>query len=215
MSIVFLNTLDQIEVSITEAWDKLGGDDEIVHINRPELLERSREGIGLEELTELIGNVLISTTTDDLLVCTCSSLGQAAELWGMRNDVKVIRIDRAMMYTAVRAHEVVGLVYTTDSTIKPSKKLLTEEANRAGRFVKVELIDATNAWPFITTDKEQYLSITAECVKNHKGDAEGIILAQGSTSGVVDLLTDIGLPIYSSVEIGLGSVIELVKREVV
>lgn len=215
MSIIFLNTLEQIEQSITTAWEKLGVQESIEHINRPLLLEQSREGVELDELIELIAVELETVKSDDLVVCTCSSLGHATELWGQRNDVQVVRIDRAMMYKVVRTHDVVGLVYTTESTVRPSQKLLLEEANRAGRFVKVELVDATEAWEFIETDKDKYLSVVAEKMKSFDLEVEAFVLAQGSTSGVVDLLPQIQVPIYSSVEVGLRSVVELVNKEVV
>lgn len=127
----------------------------------------------------------------DIIVCTCSSLGGAAERIPL--PVPVLRLDRPMAEAAVALGGRIAVVATTESTLAPTRDLLLECAPDAD----VRLAPCLSAWVlFLAGDQDGYLRTVAAHVRTL--DADVIVLAQASLAPAAASLTDLGVPVLSS-----------------
>jgi Asp/Glu/hydantoin racemase len=138
----------------------------------------------------------------DVIICTCSTLGAAAESLSPVGGVPVIRVDRPMAEEAVAAGGRVALVAALASTSGPTRELLEEAA--AAASVQVQLVDAPcfEAWElFERGDVTGYLERVADHVRglgqgNH---VDVVVLAQASMAPVATMVaSEVDLPVLSS-----------------
>jgi hypothetical protein len=138
----------------------------------------------------------------DLIVCTCSTIGAAAEALsgkalpgGMPSGgVPVLRLDRPMAEAAVAAGDRIAVVATVESTMEPTLALLRETA---GRPVTLVPSPCYTAWRhFEAGDLAAYDEEIAAHVRAVAADADVFVLAQASMAGAAALLP--GIPVLSS-----------------
>ncbi len=113
-----------------------------------------------------------------VVICTCSTLGGAAERCVPVADVNVLRVDRPMAELAVRSGSRIGLVAALKSTFAPTRALLYDAAVAAGR--EITLVDAPcfDAWRhFEQGDIEGYHRDVAVCVDALDPSVDVVVLA--------------------------------------
>ena len=112
--------------------------------SHPELLDIAREsGVDAPALRAALADCIATITADGAtaLLCTCSTIGAAAEAAGADADLPSLRVDRPMAAAAVAAVPSGGriaLLASLESTLEPSAALLREEAARGGRSLHVD-----------------------------------------------------------------------------
>ena len=122
------------------------------------------------------------------MICTCSTLGAAAEDIGRTSGLDVVRVDRPMAERAVDTGGRIAIVAALESTMAPTRALLAATAGVARR--DVELVDAPclEAWAhFEAGDHRRYLATVAAHVTG-LDDVDVIVLAQASMAPVEDLV---------------------------
>ncbi len=142
---------------------------------------RARIGVGLEDLDRR-GAVRI--------VCTCSTIGGDAEEVGRTLGLDVFRVDRPMAEAAVSVGGRIAVVGGPASTLAPTRALLQETADAAGR--SVTLIDAPclTAWPHFEAGRlDRYYATLAAHLQSLDGSADVIVLAQASMAPVEALVS--------------------------
>lgn len=163
--ITLLHT-SHVHVPVFEALrDEYAPDLELRHEVRPDLLEAARAGIDVD------GEVaaLVTALGGESVLCTCSSIGPAAEGAG------AVRLDRPMMRAAAAHGRPVTVLATTASTLGPSLALLREEG---AEVAAAHVVDG--AWErFQDGDRDGYLDLVAAAIEA-AGDSEVIVLAQPS-----------------------------------
>ncbi|MEV4279342.1 aspartate/glutamate racemase family protein [Actinoplanes xinjiangensis] len=128
----------------------------------------------------------------DLIVCTCSTIGAAAE--AARPGVPVVRLDRPMAEAAVAAGDRIAVVATVASTMEPTMDLIRATA---GRPVTVIPSPCLTAWRhFEAGDLTAYDEEIAAHVRAIAAGADVIVLAQAGMAGAAALLP--GLPVLTS-----------------
>lgn len=163
-----------------------------VHAVRPDLLERAQlNGVEDDALTEQLGDAIRDVAARDasVVICTCSTLGGAAERCSSDVGVQVLRVDRPMAELAVRSGSRIGVVATLESTLSPTRALLYDAALAAGR--DVTLLDAPcfDAWRrFEQGDIEGYHRDVAACVNALDATIDVVVLAQASMAGAATLV---------------------------
>lgn len=178
---------------------------ELRHYVDEDLLARARRE-GPEAVTDAVRDVLREAVADGAraVLCTCSTIGAVAESAGVGVGVPVLRGDRPMAAAAVAAGERVVVAATLESTLRPTAALIEEEARRIGRSVTVRTLLVDGAWAhFESGDTESGARLVADAV-NAVGDADAIVLAQGSMAGAQQLTTT-PVPVLSSPRLGLGA----------
>ncbi|MBK6010365.1 hypothetical protein [Streptomyces sp. MBT53] len=93
---------------------------------------------------------------------------------------------------------------TLESTLGPTVALVEEEGRRIGRPVAVRTLLVEGAWArFEVGDTEGCARLVADAV-DAVGDADAIVLAQGSMAGAQQL-TMTPIPVLSSPRLGLAA----------
>ena len=83
----------------------------------------------------------------DLIVCTCSSIGDVADSLAATSEIPILRIDYPMVYQALQTGSRIAVLATLRSTLLPTTRLLERVARDTGREIRVEpiLIDGAMA----------------------------------------------------------------------
>jgi Asp/Glu/hydantoin racemase len=144
----------------------------------------------------------------ELILNTCSSIGDAVA--GAREfiPVPIVRIDEAMCREAVGRAARIAVLGTVPTTLAPTVRLLEKCAAEAGRSVTAVTAVAEGAFAAITGgDAARHDEILAETAKRIASSCEMILLAQGSMARMEEPLKKLtGLPVVSSPRPGIQMV---------
>lgn len=136
----------------------------------------------------------------DVILNTCSSVGEA--VYEARKTLKtpIIRIDEPMAKLAVSKYSRIGVVATLPTTLNPTMRLLEIEAEKIGKPVQVLDGLAKGAYDaLVAGDPAQHDALIAQTVKNLESKADCILLAQGSMARMEAALRDsVKIPVYAS-----------------
>jgi aspartate/glutamate racemase len=147
----------------------------------------------------------------DVIVCTCSTIGDAAERLGAERGRSVIRIDRPMIDAAVSAGPRIAVVVALESTVGPTRDLIEAVATERGEQVEISMVMSDGAWArFEEGDLDGYLRSIADTCTAIDGDADVIVLAQASMADAVGLLA-VSTPVLSSPRLAVEAAVRAVR----
>jgi len=162
------------------------------HVVRPDLLERARE----DGVTDEIRAGLVAEFGTGVTLCTCTTLGPAAEAAG------AIRIDRPMMQAAARTGGRVLLVVVLQSTVDACRTLLADCIAQADTETEVETLLISEAWPlFEAGDMAGFNAAIADRVNATLNGHSAVVLAQVSMTDAAPLVS--GAPVLTAPEMAL------------
>jgi Asp/Glu/hydantoin racemase len=148
----------------------------------------------------------------DLILVTCSSIGQAVEAAAPFVDVPVIRVDRPMANAAVGAGPRIGVVATLATTLRPTADLIRRSAAEAGRPVELVTRLCEGAFEALmrgdtATHDESVRATLAELAQK----TDVIVLAQASMARIAEALPPEGrrVPILASPPLAVDYVASL------
>lgn len=197
MNLAFLHTAD-VHIDTFDALLKEGGNTHAVsHAVRADLLERARQD-GVDSVKDDVAQAvdrLIASSGADLVVCTCSTIGDVAEK--LERDMPIWRVDRPMMETAVSSGQHILLACTLESTLEPSRALLTSVVSDQ---ISTQITDwfCQDAWAYFAKgDLAGYAQSVADSLAKAP-QADVIVLAQASMASAIPLCADISIPILDS-----------------
>ncbi len=201
-------------------FDKLFGEFcsevELEHIVAEDLLlEAQRLGPSNPLVVERVQKVMIQAghSAASVVVCTCSTIGGAAEHTDSGGLFKVMRIDRAMADRAVILGPRILIVAALGSTLTPTYLLVEESANALGLEVKIETLHVKSAWKFFLEDQQNhYIEEIVSGVKRGLGEANVVILAQASMAQAAGALAGIGVEVLSSPQLGVERIMEALRN---
>jgi GNAT superfamily N-acetyltransferase len=184
------------------------------HTVREDLLADARaRGLSAEVMGAIAQSIADAGPAQGLVVCTCSTIGGAAERIGGDQGRAVIRIDRAMAERAVAQGARVAVVAALASTLGPTRELLEQVASEQGRAPALELVLCDGAWErFEQGDRDGYLGAIAATLREVAGRADLIVLAQASMADAAERCGDLGVPILSSPRLGAESAVATYRR---
>ncbi|MFI5895111.1 aspartate/glutamate racemase family protein [Actinoplanes sp. NPDC051513] len=144
----------------------------------------------------------------DIIVCTCSSLGEHAEGRTADLGVPVLRADRPMAEAAVAAGRRIAVVATVDSTLAPTGNLLRDAAARAGQDVELVEVRCPEAFAlFEAGELGAYAELIARKAREAAPGVDVIVLAQPSAAPAAALLNDLPIPVLASPRTAVGRAI--------
>lgn len=137
----------------------------------------------------------------DVVVDTCSSIGEAAEIADSLLEKPVQRIDQAMIDDAVGRYNRIGVLASLSTTLDPTVRCVERTAQRLGRPVTVYSQVAKGAFEkWAAGEPEAHDALLIEAARSLT-EAEVILLAQVSMVRVQDRMArETGKPIFSSPE---------------
>jgi hypothetical protein len=155
-----------------------------------------------------------ASTGASIVVCTCSTIGGAAERTPTNGLFVPVRIDRAMADEAVRCGPKILLVAALESTLGPTKKLLEESAFALGAEIEVEHLVTEGAWDhFLRGDRTAYIAAVSAAIRAVAPfTAHVIVLAQASMAPAAQRLNDLEIQILSSPILGVQSVVAQLNK---
>lgn len=179
------------------------------HVVREDLLAEARAQGYVDAALSARLKEILAASEPGVVLCTCSTLGAAAEALDGVSGVRVLRIDRPLARAALTQGSRIAIVAALASTLAPTRQLLEEEAERAERDVTLELSLAEGAWQhFEAGDEAAYLRVIAEHVDAVAPHADVIVLAQASMMGAERYVVT-EKPVLSSPVLGVKAALEL------
>lgn len=153
-----------------------------------------------------------------VVVCTCSTVGAAAEATPTDGRWLAQRLDRAMADLAVQQGPRVLLVAALASTVAPTAQLLASSAQHLQRPLQVQPLLVAEAWPLWQAgDATGYRACVGQALRQALAKpgpltADAVVLAQASMAELAPSLADLGVPVFSSPDTGLASALQALAR---
>jgi hypothetical protein len=144
-----------------------------------------------------------------IVVCTCSTVGGAAEDTPTGGAFVAMRIDRAMADRAALLGPAVLIVAALQSTLQPTSALVQDSARRLGRPLQIDTLLVADAWHhFEAGDTAAYVGAVARAVRGALPGPRVVVLAQASMAPVVERLGDVGVEVLASPTLGVRAALE-------
>lgn len=144
----------------------------------------------------------------ELILNTCSSIGDA--VYGAREffPIPIIRIDEPMARRAIELTDSIAVLATLPTTLDPTIRLLERCAQEAGKSIRTISALAEGAFPAITAgDVETHDRLIAETAKRVADSCDVILLAQGSMARMEKPLAELtGKTVLSSPRLGVEQI---------
>ncbi len=149
----------------------------------------------------------------ELILNTCSSIGDA--VYGAREfmPIPIVRIDEAMTRKAIAMADSIAVLATLSTTLDPTLQLIERCAKEMGKSVKTVSALAEGAFPAITQgDTETHDRLIAETAKRVSNTCDVLLLAQGSMARMESPLQEMtGKTVFSSPRLGVEMVRDMLE----
>ena len=149
----------------------------------------------------------------ELILNTCSSIGDAVYAAREFIPVPIVRIDEAMARRAVAEASRIAVLATLSTTLDPTISLVKRCAAEAGKTVTAISAVAEGAFPAITAgDAATHDRLVAETAKKVAEDCDVILLAQGSMARMEAPLRELtGKTVYSSPRLAIETLKQMLE----
>lgn len=149
----------------------------------------------------------------DLILFSCSTMGDVAELCQKFSSVPVVRIDEPMASEAVSLGTRVALVSTLMTTQAPSRRLIERLGKEAGKDMHIHACVQQEAWEALAAgDSRRHNDILLRSIRElDKQGYDAIVMAQVSMRALLPDLADVHTPLLCSFTSGLDMVADKVK----
>lgn len=141
----------------------------------------------------------------DMILNQCSSVGEAVDVAQQTIQIPYIKIDQAMADEAVRLGSRIAVIATVASTMGPSCRLIERSAQSQGKHVTVVpcLVDGALDILMKEGDTAKHNQLVLEEILRAEQACDVIVLAQGSMTVLLDLLTQVRKPVLTSPRMGV------------
>lgn len=120
------------------------------------------------------------------ILSACSSIGELVARVRPELNIPIIRIDDAMAEFAVSSAATIGVAATLETTLQPTKRLISGKAELLGKTVNIESVVAKSAYQkLIAGDKEGHDVELAEVLRELAAKTDLVVLAQASMARVI------------------------------
>lgn len=215
--LAFLHTADAHVARFDAALAALAPSLEARHAVDAALLAEARAAGGVAPATYARLRDHVAALLDagaQLVVCTCSTLGDAAERAGSELGRPVQRIDRPMAEQAVARASRLLVVAALESALAPACALLQESALRAGRNVRLRPHSCPEAFVhFEEGDLEAYRACLVASVRDALAGETGIVLAQVSMAEAAAGCAAPGTEVFCALPSGLEAALATLRRQ--
>lgn len=136
----------------------------------------------------------------NVILNTCSSIGDAVEIAQPIVDVPIIRIDEQMAKHAAQNYSRIGVIATLETTLEPTTRLIRTQAKLLGKQVTVVDGLAQGAYQALVAGKhEEHDKLILDASRRLASKVECIVLAQASMMRMQEQLEKmIGIPVIAS-----------------
>lgn len=155
----------------------------------------------------------------DLILNSCSTVGEVADIYQNDVHIPVMKIDQPMAAEAAKLGNKIALVATVETTLQPSEHLIRNEGEKVGRQIECDRYLETEAFKALQLgDVETHNRILVEKIRSlDKLGYDAIVMAQVSMRVLLPELQDMKTPVLTSFYSGLRAVadalIEIGEKE--
>lgn len=151
----------------------------------------------------------------DLILSTCSSMGDIVEQIQPFVRVPILRIDEPMVRQAIELGTSIAILATVDTTLMPTNRLVRATAEKFGKPVDVVEGLARGALQALNEGKaELHDQILMQAALAVADKADVILLAQGSMARMQETIARAtGKPVLSSLRPGLQAVSDALQEQ--
>ncbi len=141
----------------------------------------------------------------DIILNTCSSVGEIADKARETLQTPIVKIDEAMAALAVEQFDSIAVLATLPSTLDPTMRLLRKAAAERGKVVTLVSGLAAGAFDaLVAGDPGEHDRLLLETAIRAGAEADALVLAQGSMARMEGALqAAIGKPVLSSPRLGV------------
>ncbi|WP_087018634.1 hypothetical protein [Thaumasiovibrio subtropicus] len=204
MKITFLHTVDS-NIGHFQPYLAQRSDILATHKVMPELLHNiGRDGFLPKHIQATQAAIQsLATAETDLVVCTCSTLGDIAENTAVGPSTTVIRVDRQLAIDT-QPFSRVAVIVAAPSTLTPTKQLFT----RLNTHSQIDFVLCDDAWNhFLKGNTQAYYHAVAETLnrQQQRHDIDAIALAQLSMIPAITQSNESKIPLLHSVKSFMNS----------
>jgi hypothetical protein len=204
--LAFLHTLASNVDAFTPLVAERRPDLRIRHAVADHLLNEARKTGMTPEIAREVQTLMadLASTGAPVVVCTCSTIGGAAEATDTGGRFVAMRIDRPMADRAVMLGPDVLVFAALASTFGPTRALLEDSARRANVPLRLEERLIESAWPYFErSDRDGYYQVIADALTTDLTEFGVVVLAQASMAPAADRCRNLTVPILSSPRLGV------------
>lgn len=151
--------------------------------------------------------VAAELTGADVILVTCSTVGETADIARQLIPTPIVKIDDAMCEQAVRAGGTIGVLATVESTLGPTSRLIQRKAEEAGRVVEVKTRLAQGAFQALARgEAELHDRLVLDVIDEYAKEVDVVVFAQASMVRLLPLVGHVAVPVLSSPRLGVESV---------
>jgi hypothetical protein len=213
MKVVLIHTSPVSLNDLKALFKEIIPDVEMVNIIDDSLLDEVKKvgKINSNIISRMCAYVQVAKTMKpDLIFNQCSSVGEAFDIARTQADCKTLKIDEPMAEKAISLGSKIGVVATVASTVQPSSDLIRNTAKKCGKDVCVNEYLVDGALDILMSgDVDKHNKLVIEAIKKAESENDVVVLAQGSMTAILPLLTDIKKPVLTSPRLA----VERVKEE--
>ncbi|MBP1529099.1 MAG: Asp/Glu/hydantoin racemase [Erysipelotrichaceae bacterium] len=213
MKVVLIHTSPVSLNDLKALFKEIIPDVEMVNIIDDSLLDEVKKvgKINANIISRMCAYVQVAKTMKpDLIFNQCSSVGEAFDIARTQADCKTLKIDEPMAEKAISLGSKIGVVATVASTVQPSSDLIRNTAKKCGKDVWVNEYLVDGALDILMSgDVDKHNKLVIEAIKKAESENDVVVLAQGSMTAILPLLTDIKKPVLTSPRLA----VERVKEE--
>jgi len=150
----------------------------------------------------------------DIILNTCSSVGEIAEAAKDLMGIPIVRVDEAMVTRAVEISDSIGVLATLPTTLGPTVRFVNTKAIAKGKKVKVCEGLAKGAFEaLLSGDSKRHDELILQTAMQVAREADVLVLAQGSMARMEkDLAAASGKTVLSSPLSGVLAVKDMIVR---
>ena len=150
----------------------------------------------------------------DLILNSCSTVGEVADIFSRVVSVPVLKIDDPMARQAAKLGSNIAVIATLPTTLGPSRRAINRYGKEMGRNIEfTEFLDQP-AWEALAAgDSKRHNEILIDSIRKlDKQGFDAIVMAQVSMRALLPELKDTKTPVLCSFYTGLDAVVATVKQ---
>ena len=200
--VALLHTAETHIRTFSALFAELAPDIPVDHAVRADLLRKAELHGGLTpEIRREVCLALLSAADRGapVVLCTCSTLGPAADTAAALTSSHVVRVDRPMIERALAVGTRVTVAACVPTTIAPTRALVQQVAAEKGLSAEIDELLIDGAWPLVRAgDLDGYARRIADTLCRSEVRSDVVVLAQASMAAAAELCNDLGVPVLAS-----------------
>ncbi len=146
----------------------------------------------------------------DLILNTCSTVGDVADDIARIISAPLVRIDAPMARQAASLGDNIALISTVETTVAPSRNIIVREGRALGREINISAFVEQAAWEALSSgDTALHNRLLIERISDLDGKYDAVVMAQVSMRALLPELSGMKTPVLCSFYSGLDAALQM------